>query len=128
MNLQSKSYLIHVFGVATYPLSSLCCSCTVQRNGFVKASRNFNQSDLDEDISRYATHTHMTHRNLSQRTVSQATPFVEREWSSLTSQIHFRKRGKGLVNCVTNRVPPHCTVRSNHIAVFCHMTHHITVE
>ena len=58
MNLQSKSYLIHVFGVATYPLSSLCCSCTVQRNGFVKASRNFNQSDLDENISRYATHTH----------------------------------------------------------------------
>ena len=32
--------------------------CTIQRNGFVKASRNFNQSDLDEDISRYVTPPH----------------------------------------------------------------------
>jgi len=89
MNLQSRSPdLIHVW---CCNLSSLCCSCTVRRNGFLKASRNFNQSDLDEEISRYATHTHihMTHRNLSHAyQVSQATPFAEREWSSHTANCH----------------------------------------
>ena len=44
---------------------------------------------------------------------------------SLTDQTHFRKTGKGLVNW--SRVPLYCTVRSNHVAVFCHIIHYIIV-
>ena len=54
------------------------------------------------------THIHMTHRNLSHAyQVSQATPLQKENGlvtlqivTSLASQIHFHKRGKGLVNCV----------------------------
>ena len=48
--------------------------------------------------------------------------------TSLASQIHFRKKRKGQVNCVYKLCAlPHCTVQSNHVAVFCHMTHYISV-
>ena len=40
---------------------------------------------------------------------------------SLASQTHFRKKGKSLVNC------GYKPVWSNHIAVFCHIMHYITV-
>ena len=108
MNLQSRSPdLIHVW---CYNLFSLCCSCTVRRNGFLKASRNFNQSDLDEEISRYATHTHTydTQKFITRIPSLTRHTFLQKEnalvtlqiVTSLTSQIHFHKRGKGLVNCV----------------------------
>ena len=49
---------------------------------------------------------------------------------SLASQTHFRKRGKGLVNSVYKPCPGalYCTVRPNHVAVFCHMMHYIIVS
>ena len=53
--------------------------CTVQRNGFVKASRNFNQSDLDEDISGYVTppYTHtQIYRKACKPHPLQEEPFV----------------------------------------------------
>ena len=40
-------------------------------------------------------------------------------WPTFANQTHFHKKGKGLVNtCVL----PHCTVWSNHVTIFCHMT------
>ena len=33
--------------------------------------------------------------------------------TSLASETHFRKRGKGLVNAYTSLVPAHCTVHPN---------------
>ena len=46
---------------------------------------------------------------------------------SLASQTHFRKRGKGLVNCVYKSCPTALYSQSNHVALFCHMTHYINV-
>ena len=46
---------------------------------------------------------------------------------SLASQTHFWKKGRVWWTAYTSCVPPHCTVRPNHVAVFCHMTHYITV-
>ena len=50
-------------------------------------------------------------------------PKQSKERPSLASQTHFRKRGKGLVNCVYKPCPGG-TVRPNHVAVFCHDTLH----
>ena len=43
---------------------------------------------------------------------------------SLANQTHFRKRGKGLVNCVHK---PCLGALYSHVAVFCHMMHYIIV-
>ena len=42
--------------------------------------------------------------------------------------MHFWKKRKGLVKCVYKPCLLHCTVWANHVAVFCHLTHHITVS
>ena len=47
--------------------------------------------------------------------------------ASLASQTHFcEKKGKDLVNCVYKPCLA-VIVWSNHVAVFCHMMHYITV-
>ena len=38
-----------------------------------------------------------------------------------------KREGSGEMHMRTSCVPPHCTVRYNHIAVFCHMMHYMTV-
>ena len=34
-----------------------------------------------------------------------------------------KREGSGEMSCA----PPHCTVQYNHIAIFCHMMHYMTV-
>ena len=47
---------------------------------------------------------------------------------SLASQTHFReKKGRVWWTVYTSYVPLHYRVWSNHVEVFCHMTHYITV-
>ena len=45
----------------------------------------------------------------------------------VSSQTHFRKKGRVWSKAYTSCVPPRCTVQYNHMAVFCHMMHYMTV-
>ena len=96
-----------MYGVATYP------PCVVhalsEGMGFWKLlATSTRVTSMKRSLGMPHTHIHMTHRNLSHAyQVSQATPLQKENGlvtlqivTSLASQIHFHKRGKGLVNCV----------------------------